>query len=201
MWGTRSQVESRVVRMFWNDGLLDVMAGAAVVLIGVAWLCDLVALGAVVPALVVPLWVPLRAQVTRPRMGYVELSDQHQRHQRAWLTVSIVCGLALCLALALPLVGGREILPVASDRLYAALPAGLLGLLGLLAAGVTGQMRFVAYAWGMLLCGIAVAVLGGEPGWAILAGGVLVLVVGVRVLVRFVHRYPLANQGGEDDAL
>ena len=92
MFTSRNKIETRVLRFFWNDGLLDLLAGAGVCLIGLAWLFDLVPLGAVARAVLIPFWKPLRAKITEPRLGYVELSDVQQKRNRNFLAVSIVLG-------------------------------------------------------------------------------------------------------------
>lgn len=101
---SKNQTECRIVRIFWNDGLLDLLAGAGVILMGMAWLAGRVPLGAVVPAFLLPFWRPLRNWITEPRRGFVELSDAQEGRNRAFLITSILIGVAaflICLAIYL----------------------------------------------------------------------------------------------------
>ena len=93
MFSTKSSVESKIVKMFWNDGLIDILAGMGVFLIGIAWQFNYVVLGAVAPALLVPLWKPLRQKITEPNLGLVEFSDRQQVRNRSFLVVAIGLGI------------------------------------------------------------------------------------------------------------
>ena len=75
-------LEGRLFRRYWDDGLLDLLVGVGVLLIGIGWVCDQVALAAFTPALLVPLWRPLRARLVEPRLGAVEFADKRVRRQR-----------------------------------------------------------------------------------------------------------------------
>ena len=134
MFTSKNLVESRVVRMFWNDGLLDVLAGSGLVLMGVAWLFDLVPLGAIGPAILIPIWKPLRARFTEPRLGYVEFSDTQQRRNRTFLAVAIGLGvvtLVAGVAVYRVVINGFELF---TPRTVPALPACIIGFMALMTA-------------------------------------------------------------------
>lgn len=191
MFTAKNRVESRVVKMYWNDGLLDVLAGCGVMLVGIAWLANLVPLGAVAPALLLPLWRPLRARITEPRLGYVEFSDRQQGRNRAFLGLVIVLGIVTMMGGIAAYWFLADALPWDRGRLVRALPAFLVGLLSLLAAVITSQMRFVAYWCALALFGVLAAAVPLEPGWSLLAGGVAGVVGGVIAMTQFMARYPL----------
>ncbi|NVJ69975.1 MAG: hypothetical protein HWE08_06460, partial [Alphaproteobacteria bacterium] len=55
-----SKMEGLLTRQFFDDGLLDMFVGVGLALIGIAWLSGLLALGAIVPAVMMQYWKPLR---------------------------------------------------------------------------------------------------------------------------------------------
>lgn len=198
MLGSKSRVERSVVRRYWDDGLIDILSGLGVLLIGIAWQSDLVPLGAVAPAMLIPLWKPLRKRLTEPRLGYVEFSDAQEGRQRSFLVWSIGAG---CLTLAVAVgvyflrVSSGPALPV--ERWIAALPACLIGGLAAAVSLLILVPRFVAYGAVFVLTGIAVVLLDWRPGAALIAGGTVVTAAGLLRLGRFLHSHP--DQGLESN--
>jgi hypothetical protein len=190
MLASKNKVESRIVRCFWNDGLLDILAGMGALLIGITWQLGLVPLGAIAPTILIPFWKPLRAKITEPRLGYVELSGVQQRRNKSFLVMAGVLGVVVLVA---GIAGYLAIVRGARDSLgdlAAAIPAFLLGLVSLMVAAVTLVHRFVQYAIVFVIFGIAVAELDQEPGWAMIAGGLVIILGGAVTLYYFLARYP-----------
>ena len=55
-----------------------------------------------------------------------------------------------------------------------------------------GLRRFLVYAVVLMCGGGVVIVLEAHPGWALLAGGVVVSVNGFAMMLQFVREYPVA---------
>ena len=189
------RLEARLFRGSWDDGLLDLFAGVASVAIGILWAFDLVVFGAIVPVMLVPFWQPVRRWIVEPRAGLVEFSEERTGRNRRWLTASVWTGLA-----ALVSFSGLALLSEAwRDRLellVAGLPALLLGVLAAFAAGIAGAIRFFAYAAAFCVAGLVVALADTRPEVGIIAGGVVVLANGSRLLMRFL-RIPVSEEGVE----
>jgi hypothetical protein len=199
MFRSKSRVERRIVHHFWNDGLIDILSGIAVLLIGIAWQCDLVALGAVAPAMLIPFWAPLRKRITEPRLGYVEFSDDQEARQHSFLTWTIGIG---CLTFAVA-VGAYflRISPLGglpAERWIAAMPACLIGGLAAAVSLLILVPRFLGYGLVFVLAGIAVVLLDMRPGAAMVAGGIVVTCIGLMRLARFLHSHspqPMESNG------
>jgi predicted small integral membrane protein len=187
MTGHADQLERRLFRQYWDDGLLDVLSGVGALAVGLSWAVDLVALGAAVPAVLAALWVPLRRRLVEPRAGLVEFADQRVERNRRGLVGSALLGLAALAAFAAlafwaaPNPGGpwRAMAP--------ALPALLLGLLAVVAGLILGLPRFVVYAGLFSVAGLGVAATDSRPEVAILAAGLLVLASGAWRMNRFLR--------------
>lgn len=188
MFWSKNKIERGMVQTYWNDGLLDVLAGLGVLLIGIVWQLDLVPLGAAAPAILIPLWIATRKRITGPLIGRVEFSDSHERRQRRFLHSTLGMG---CLLFLLG-VGIYYIIRVGAPggdgarNWIAALPAALLGLLSLFTWVFTRLERFLLYTAVLLTSGVGVVLYAERPGVAMLYSGTFILVVGSVRLVSFI---------------
>ncbi len=191
MFQSKSPLERRVVRAYWNDGVLDILAGVATLFIGIAWQMDLVPLGAIAPAVVIPFWRVIRRRVTEPRLGHVEFSDGQVARNRSFLQWMLIggCGVFVLGVLGYFLVTGLRQDMGAQDWV-AGLPTALIGLLALATSLIIAVPRFAAYALAFLVCGFGVVLYGLEPGVGILAGGAIVTIGGSLQLQRFLASHP-----------
>ena len=185
-------LETRLFRRYWDDGLLDLLAGIGVVIVGVSWAVDLVAVGAVAPALLAVFWGPLRRALVEPRTGHVEFSDARVGRSRQLIVGSAVVGLVM-LALFVGLYVLVRSRSVALLSLVSpGIPAFLLALLMAMAGWGLGLPRFLGYAGILSVGGFGVALVDAEPEFALLAGGLVILLSGAWRFARFL-RLPSDN--------
>ena len=189
-----NSLERKIFQTHWDDGLVDLFAGVGVLLIGMAWWRDLPVMGAIVPALMIPLWGPLRERLIEPRLGRVEFGDERIRTNRRWLNASLVGGtIVLIMALAVYLTKGRTS-ALDLSHMIAALPAVLLAVMALLVAVMLSCARFVVYALVLLGMSVVGILLGWEPGSILVLAGGLITLMALFVLLRFLGEYP--SEGG-----
>lgn len=195
----QDRTTARVRRTFWNDGLLDLLSGLGVCWMGCAWLFELVPLGAVAPAILIPCWIALRARITEPRLGFVELSERQQHQNKTFLVMSVGIGsVTFVIAIAVYLlVSGTRLEPGVG---IAALPAIIIGIMALMTAAITSLSRFVLYAALFAASGIGVAWIDADPGWSLVAAGLATVCLGGITLSRFVARHPLLPGDSSRDA-
>lgn len=188
-------LEASLFRQFWDDGLLDLLAGSAVLGLSVFWAFDLVALGPIVPLLLILLWHPLRRKLVEPRAGFVEFAEMRTGRNRGMLRYSVLLGVAvLALFLTMYWTGGDR---ASAIRIFSpGIPALLLGVLAVFAAIGLSLPRFLGYAACFALAGLVVALMGAEPEWAMAGGGLIILVHGVVLWLRFVRA---ASAGERED--
>jgi hypothetical protein len=178
-------LEASLFRSYWGDGLLDILSGLGLVIVGLGFAFELPLFTALAPALLAPLWGPLRKKVVEPRSGYVEFSRRRQRHTNHGLLLTLALGVAALLLATGLFFGARNLKVLPLVQWVAALPAALLSVLALLTTLLTGTRRFAYYGLALLLTAAAAALLGWGPGAPILAGGLLVLASGITLLLRF----------------
>lgn len=178
-------VEAALFHSYWDDGVLDILGGVGLLGVGVAWSFGQPAVGAVVPAALVPLWIPLRRKIVEPRAGFVEFSRSRKRRVARGLNGTLILGVvalagALAAYFSAPTGQGS-----AMDSLVAGLPAALLALLAMLTGLLTGAQRFALYGIALAFAAVATILMDGGPAVPMLAVGALVLCAGVALLVRF----------------
>lgn len=180
-------LEEQLFRRYWDDGLLDLLAGAGVLMAGVAWLAGVVAVGGALAVLPIVLWRPLRARLVEPRLGQVEFRAKRiarqQRHSLALLGAGVLA-FALVLAVALTRTrGGGGI----GAPLVAGLPALLVALPAFAVGASLGVRRLHFYGLTLLAGGGLVIVLDADPGWALVGGGCVAVIVGAILLRRLLR--------------
>ncbi|WP_221032614.1 hypothetical protein [Actomonas aquatica] len=170
---TSSSLESGLFASFWDDGLLDLLLGCAVLTTGLGW----VAWGPLA-ILHVPIWItlwaPLRRTFVEPHAGYVRFSQSRRERNAHYLAFSLTLGigaLALMGLAALRLAAGPTAPTVSGPLWIAGLPAFLIAL-GILGGSLlTHSRRLLLYTLWLTLCAIGVALLRGEPSISLLVGG------------------------------
>ena len=177
-------VEPKMIRTFWRDGLVDILLGLGLLLIGIAWQVDLVVLGAIAPALLIPLWQPIRNKFIEPKLGYVDFTqEREQKNQRFLIGMAIGGVFTLSLGVALYFFA-RQVAPTGIQWI-AALPALLLAAPVFAIGVILKSARFFAYAGVFMLAGFTVAATQGRPGIGLLVPGIIILLWGVTLMVRF----------------
>lgn len=178
----RSQrsLESGLFASFWDDGLLDLLFGCAVLTAGLGW----IGLGAIA-VLHVPIWItlwpPLRRAFVEPHGGYVRFSQARQKQTTHHLALTLALGLGSLALVGLVLFSTSLTSPPpanAGQSWIAGLPALLVAIGASLAGALTQARRFFAYALLLVLCGLAILLTHREPELALVAGGLGILVGG-----------------------
>jgi hypothetical protein len=176
-------METRLYADAWADGSLDLVAGAAVVLIGAGYLVDQPLVPIVVAPVALVSWLWLKQRIVEPRTGRVEFRRERRRsttREAAWaLGFGAGC---TTLVVVLALVARRGDL-VASDAVDG-LPAVLVALAAGVGAILTRSARFAWYGLVLVVAAVGTVLAGGGPGLPLLVGGAVVVVTGGALLRR-----------------
>ena len=180
-------LESRLFRRYWDDGLLDLFAGIGVAGIAAFWALDLVALGAVAPAVLATFWVPVHRALVEPRIGHVEFSDgRTNRNVRLGVGSVLIGGAMLVGLIGLTLTARSQSLSALS-LIAPGLPAFLLALLAVFVGWGLGLPRFLVYAGVLCVGGIGVVLIDARPEIGMLAGACVMLLSGGWRIGRFLR--------------
>ena len=188
MLGNLNRLENQLFRTYWDDGLLDLVCGVALLSIGIGWWFQQVALAAVAPALIWLLWAPLRRKLIEPRAGFVEFSHARQQHARRSLRLALLLGIGAFL-LGIGAFVYVQYQGMNSDyiRIIPAVPAALLAGGAFIGAQFTRARRFMIYGLVMLLAAGVTAVYDLGPAVPMLIGGIVVTLSGLSLMIRFLQ--------------
>jgi len=183
------KLEKIVFHSFWDDGLLDLMVGLAVLVVGLSWWQDFPVFGAVFPAVCASMWHPLRKRFVEPRMGYVEFSGRRELKVRGFRhgLISFFAGTTV-LGLVLLAVWQNQKLPRPTEWI-AGFPLVLVAIPAVFFAFFTNCRRFLVYALLLLVAAIEVIVQGLDPHAGLIASGAVIAVSGLVLMIRFLARY------------
>lgn len=190
------RAEQRLFHAYWDDGLLDLLAGASVALIGASWLADVFVVGLAMPIIAIVLWQALRRQITEPRFGRLTFSDSRQHKLKHGLIAIVSLGLV---------VGGNLVTriwlvdsPTPFSTWFApAIPATIIAAMALSCGVALGLRRFLLYGLLFGFAGLIMALLQAEPWWALVVVGLLIMGCGGVMLARFVRRHPVLDENAE----
>jgi hypothetical protein len=178
---------------YFEDGILDIIAGLLVLAFGLAMVFDASTLF-IFTWMPIMLYWPVKQVITLPRMGFVKFSPERQRKISRNYVLLIVAG-TLSLLLGLVAFVGFES-PIFNFRLF--MRTYSLLLLGVVMAGAFGLIsilyeirRFMAYAVLVFSAWLAPFLFQIHEGVLVAFAGGLISLIGIVILVRFLNHYPL----------
>ena len=198
---TTLPLEHALLRRSFDDGWLDILVGTGLIAIGTAWLLDAVIAGAAIPAILVPVWLAGRKSIVEPRLAQPRFRDTQLQAKRRDLTGWFILGAAVLLA-EIAVVFSAHKAGAADFALLSefavGIPAALVAV-GLLAGLVASARRFILYSLAAFGIAASGALLQSEaPGLLIALCGVLPLVSGGVLMLRFLSRHPLTERAGDE---
>jgi hypothetical protein len=197
-----TQIERDIFRDYLQDGLLDLVLGVWLLLIGVALASGFTAVFVVLGFFLCPfLFRTLKRRFTYPRAGYVELREGDPGPAPRIILGSLLLGLIVLVAvlIAVGVIGDPAKWYRWMPIMWGVWLAGIL--LGL---GVAVRLvRYFFLAFIALVAGpfFSLLPLPGKLenlGLFNAAVGAALLVWGLGVFLRFLHRHPLAGEGADD---
>ena len=191
------KLEADTYRTRFDDGLLDLFIGIALLWMGAVWLLfeNMAGLAGIIPAVVATPFAVWRGRFIQRRAGYVKFSEARRSWERRNLVGFLIGGLGLfALAVGAFLLenGGsaRDFLDWLAPGLIAILIAAMVGVV----AAVSRLPRLAAYTVILIAGGVGAAILETNPGVPLLIAGAIVTVWGAVLTTRFVQKYPKAQK-------
>jgi hypothetical protein len=198
------EVERRTYMSYHQDGLLDIFVGVFILSFGFGILLMTVTefstwfvIPAIFPAIMVPIWVSAKKQITMPRIGYVKFRSAGANRLMAVFLGLMVAGLgvfmvfsfsssqAWALTLRNLIISNGMIIIGISAAAISSLFAYTMGLKRLYAYGILTLVLFLA--------GHLIAI---PFGYFLLTIGLVIIINGFVLLTQFIRKYPLP-QGDE----
>jgi hypothetical protein len=194
------EVEKRTYMSYHQDGLLDIFVGVYVLLFALGILLMTVTdfstwfvIPAIFPAIMIPIWVSAKKQITLPRIGYVKFGSRGANRLMAVFLGLMVFGLG---AFAVFTFASRSQAWALTLR-NLIISNGMI-IIGIGAASISSLFAYTMglkrlYAYGLLT--LALFITGHfitiPFGYFLLTIGLVIIINGFVLLIRFIRKYPL----------
>jgi protein-S-isoprenylcysteine O-methyltransferase Ste14 len=191
-----NEIEKKTYLAYHGDGIWDIFFGLFFISIGFFMIFDTVYLMGIIPATMLPAVLGAKKSFTLPRMGYVKFSPERQARIRRGIRILLILFTFTMLAG----VGAFMAFTGDSEWQKAIRSLGLIpfGTVLALISGVIGILfgfrRFTVYAGVILVLFIAGHFANSDPPAYFILIGLIVLVVGIVMLIRFVRKYPKSKE-------
>jgi len=190
---------------YHQDGLLDIFVGVYVLSFGFGILLMTVTefstwfvIPAIFPAIMVPIWVSAKKQITMPRIGYVKFGSRGANKLLAIFIGLMVAGLGVFMAFTFASKSQAWALTLRN----LIIPNGMI-IIGISAAAISSLFAYTMglnrlYAYGILtlvlfLTGHFITI---PFGYFLLTIGLVIIINGFVLLMQFIRKHPLL-QGDE----
>ena len=190
------KLEQKAYLSYHQDGVIDLVIASVILCMAISEAIDS-SIWNLFALLVVLAYIPLKRRITFPRLGYVKFNvNRRGVNMRIASAVPIVVLVLSLVGILLLMLSGRSsssplILAVRQSPL---LLYAIIGLIGFGVAGlVLGLPRLLIYALLSLLIMIIGHLLNLALWLALMLLGVVILVTGSVLLIRFLRKYPIAE--------
>jgi hypothetical protein len=192
------EIERKAYTSYYNDGLLEIFLGGAILFIGIALSLDAAYLFGIVPAIVFASWAGAKRMITVPRIGHVKFGPQRlsrmakeKRFFTIYFSITVVAGFVVFLLVTLRTAEAR--------RIFGAYPLAPIGIIGAIALAFLAYWKQIQriYLYAVLLP----AALFGAPHFGIkephymIGLGSVILAAGIVLLIRFLRTYSRSPMG------
>jgi len=196
------ELERKAYTSYYDDGLLEIFLGGTVLLMGIAIFFDVTYLFGIIPVLAMTSWAGAKRAITVPRIGMVRFGPDRQlriRKEKLFFTIyfsiTVIAGIVVFIVVSRSMDTARRVFGA-----YPLAPIGVIGALSLVFLGYWKQIRrFHLYALLALAAVFGAPRLGVEPPHYMAGLGIVILVIGVVLLVRFLATYPSPKRRGHHE--
>jgi hypothetical protein len=198
------EIERRTYMSYHQDGLIDIFVGVFILSFGLGILLMTVTefstwfvIPAIFPAIMVPIWVSAKKQITMPRIGYVKFRSKGANRLMAVLLGLMVAGL-----------GTFMVFSFSSSQAWALTLRNLVISNGMIIIGIgatiisslfaytMGLKRLYAYGLLALALFLAGHFINIPFEYFLPAIGLVIIINGFVLLTQFVRKYPLPQGEG-----
>ena len=178
-------LETALFSSYWDDGLLDILFGCAVLVMGLGWMA-FGALAVLQAPIWIALWLPLRRAYVEPHAGYVRFSQTRRQRNTHHLTLTLVLGVGtLALAAVAAFKLDRTDISDFAAQWVAGLPALIVAIGAAIASVLTGARRFYTYASILVLSALVTVMVSRGPELSFTVAGIAILIGGAIMFGRF----------------
>jgi len=186
------KIERKAYLAYHQDGVWDILAGVAFIGFGLAMYFDQAYFMGIIPAVLIPIVPGIKKAFTRPRLGYARFSPERTEREKKsnyrlqiLLTITMIAGLVVFWAFTGRAEWQNWI------RSLGMLPFGIVVSVVIGAVGIMyGITRVIIYGALILIFFIAGHYANSEPPAYFILPGIIFLISGLVMMIRFMRKYP-----------
>lgn len=194
------KLEKKTYLTYHGDGLWDLFLGLMLIAFGVMMAYDYIYMAWILPAVLIPSAVNIKKSFAQRRLGYVKFSQQRQASEsRGRFGMLILFSLTFIAGLVAFYAFTGDAPWQTWVRDLGMIPFGAVISVAIAVVGLLyGIIRMVFY--GSLILGAFIAghILNSDPAVYFLFPGIIITVTGIIMLIRFLRKYPKAEEGPAD---
>ena len=195
------ELERRAYLSYHQDGLIDIFVGIYILLFGSGILLKTATdfttwftIPAIIPAIMIPVWISIKKRITIPRIGYVKFGFRSVSRLTAIFLGLVVAGLGVFIVFGLGASMGQNWALTLRNLIvsYGMLVIGIgAALISSLFAYVMGLKRLYMYGLLTLVLFITNYFVAIPLEYLLLTIGLVIIVYGFVLLMQFIRKYPL----------
>ncbi len=198
------EVERRTYMSYHQDGLIDIFVGVFILSFGLGILLMTVTefstwfvIPAIFPAIMVPIWVSAKKQITMPRIGYVKFRSKGANRLMAVLLGLMVVGLGTFMVFSFSSSQAWALtlrnLIISNGMIIIGIGAAIISSLFAYTMGLKRLYAYGLLALGLFLAGYFINI---PFEYFLPSIGLVIIINGFVLLIQFVHKYPLPQGEG-----
>lgn len=196
------EIEKKTYMSYHQDGLIDVFVGVYILLFGSGILLNSVidfstwfVIPAIFPAIIVPIWISAKKQITMPRIGYVKFRSGGANKLTVIFIGLLVAGLGVFMAFTFasttqPWASALRDLIVSYSMIIIGVGAATISSLF---AYTMGLKRLYAYGLLSLVLFFTGHFITIPFEYLLLTIGLAIIINGFVLLMQFIRKYPLTQ--------
>jgi hypothetical protein len=188
---------------YHQDGLIDIFVGVFILSFGLGILLMMTefsmwfVIPAIFPAIMIPIWVSAKKQITMPRIGYVKFRSRGANRLMAVLLGLMVAGLGTFMVFSFSSSQAWALtlrnLIISNGMIIIGIGAAIVSCLFAYTMGLNRLYAYGLLTLALFLAGHFIAI---PFEYFLLAIGLVIIINGFVLLIQFVRKYPLPQSEG-----
>jgi len=193
------EIEKKTYMSYNQDGLLDIFVGVYIILFGIGILLLTMTdfstwfvIPAIFPAIMIPIWISAKKQITMPRIGYVKFRSGGANRLTAIFIGLMVAGLGTFAIFTFSASEGWALtlmdLIVSNSMIIIGVGAAIISSLFAYTMGLKRLYGYGLLTFVLFITGYFVAI---PFEYFLVTIGLVIVISGFVLLMQFIRKYPL----------
>jgi hypothetical protein len=201
------EIEKKAYTSFHQDGIIDIIIGFCAIVFGIIFYYEpamyFFFLGLFIAA--TPIYILLKNRITAPRIGFVRFKPEREARIKQLMGIIVmITVLAVIVTNAIWIMSAMKVLPkwliTFLDQYYMVYFGIILSAIMIIGAFMADLKRFYVYGIVVLATFVGLHFLDvpGKLGLGLTIPGLVMLLSGIALLLKFMKDYPVVKAGATD---